>query len=69
MWTMGYLGYSSWKKITILLLPLVFSSFYFPYEAGREIVPSLNPHRSLGSMKRMEEDTAKEYCKILYYSP
>jgi hypothetical protein len=53
----------------IPLLSLLFSSFYFPYEAGREIVPSLNPHRSLGSMKHMEEDTAKEYCKILYYSP
>lgn len=29
MWTMGYLGYFSWEKIAILLLPLIFSSFYF----------------------------------------
>lgn len=29
MWTMGYLGYSSWKKISILIFPLILSSIYF----------------------------------------
>lgn len=29
LWTMGYLGGGDWKKILILLLPLVFSLIYF----------------------------------------
>lgn len=29
MWTMGYLGYASWSKISILVFPLLFSSGYF----------------------------------------
>lgn len=29
LWTMGYLGGGDWKKISILLVPLVFSLIYF----------------------------------------